>query len=92
MFERILNRIVCERIRNYDCRHLLKLRLNRCERLHYASRRNLRPREKLAWQPRPILVLKDALTAIGVAVLVIGAYRLMAALGELIAFSGAMGQ
>ena len=45
----------------------------------------------MAWQPRPILVLKDALTAIGVAVLVIGAYRLMAALGELIAFSGAMG-
>jgi hypothetical protein len=37
-------------------------------------------------------VVKDALTAIGVAALIAGAYRLMSILGELISFSGAMGQ
>ena len=40
----------------------------------------------------PVPLVKDALTAIGVAVLSAGAYQLMGIVGGVIAFSGAMGQ
>jgi hypothetical protein len=61
---------------------------------NYNGRRYTEPssQRELELPQRPGLVVRDALTAIGVAALLIGAYRLMGTLGELIAFSGAMGQ